>query len=104
MTPLVVAAGLALQAILALYYVIALALNGPEAARLAFDLGAGGQVTPLDALALSLFAGAACAVVAILARRRRAREAAPPNPVRTRGPGSYAGPGSLGGTESALRR
>jgi hypothetical protein len=27
-----------------------------------------------------------------------------PDPVRTRGPISYAGPGSLGGTESALRR
>jgi len=27
-----------------------------------------------------------------------------PDPVVTRGPISYAGPGSLGGTESALRR
>jgi hypothetical protein len=28
----------------------------------------------------------------------------PPEPLRTRGPVTYAGPGSLGGTESALRR
>jgi hypothetical protein len=27
-----------------------------------------------------------------------------PQPLRTRGPITYAGPGSLGGTESALRR
>ena len=27
-----------------------------------------------------------------------------PEPLRTRGPVTYAGPGSLGGTESALRR
>jgi len=41
-------------------------------------------------------------VLAILyARGRRAPEDDEP---RTRGPARYAGPGSLGGTESALRR
>jgi hypothetical protein len=29
---------------------------------------------------------------------------AEPDKLRTRGPAGYAGPGSLGGTESALRR
>ena len=41
----------------------------------------------------------------LLARRRIARETgAGAAPIRTRGPVTYAGPGSLGGTESALRR
>jgi hypothetical protein len=99
-----VGAGLFLPAILALYYVLALDLNAEEGGRLAFDLVGGGEVSPLDAIALALFAGAACAVVAILRSRRDADEAAPDEPVRTRGPRSYAGPGSLGGTDSALRR
>jgi hypothetical protein len=45
--------------------------------------------------------------VRILVARGRAQRAAgvgeTPD-IRTRGPLSYAGPGSLGGTESALRR
>ena len=40
----------------------------------------------------------------LLARRRIARDGTGEDQIRTRGPLSYAGPGSLGGTESALRR
>ena len=41
----------------------------------------------------------------LVARRRIARENGPAAaPILTRGPVTYAGPGSLGGTESALRR
>jgi len=40
----------------------------------------------------------------VMRTRRRIAAATPPEPLRTRGPASYAGPGSLGGTESALRR
>jgi hypothetical protein len=36
--------------------------------------------------------------------RRRVAAKAPPERLVTRGPAGYAGPGSLGGTESALRR
>jgi hypothetical protein len=99
-----VAAGLFLPGIVVLYYLLALDLSAAEGARLVFDLVAGGEVGFLDALALSLFAGAACAIVRILLSRRHADVEPPPEPVRTRGPRSYAGPGSLGGTESALRR
>lgn len=98
------AAGLFLPAIVALYYLLALDLDLQELARLVFDLTAGGEVGFLDAVAISLFAGATCALVVILRGRARAEDAAPPEPLRTRGPGHYAGPGSLGGTESALRR
>lgn len=47
----------------------------------------------------------ACAISVALVIIRTARVPAPePLPVTIRGPMSYAGPGSLGGTESALRR
>jgi hypothetical protein len=55
------------------------------------------------AVAAALLA-AFVALIRILADRRATAAAAPPDPIRTRGPVSYAGPGSLGGTESALRR
>jgi hypothetical protein len=42
----------------------------------------------------------AAAVLVALARQPRPEEV----PVTVRGPVGYAGPGSLGGTESALRR
>jgi hypothetical protein len=46
--------------------------------------------------------GAFGSVLAIALRIRPDTE--PAASVTVRGPGSYAGPGSLGGTESALRR
>ena len=53
-----------------------------------------------------MLAALAGVVRVLFARRRLAREAGPAErePIQTRGPLSYAGPGSLGGTESALRR
>ena len=40
----------------------------------------------------------------IMRMRRRVQADRGPEPLVTRGPVGYAGPGSLGGTESALRR
>jgi hypothetical protein len=65
---------------------------------------AGGHVSIWSALALGLLAGCFAALVRILLARRRIAAGAPAAKPRTRGPASYAGPGSLGGTESALRR
>jgi hypothetical protein len=42
----------------------------------------------------------AAGVIVLASRQPRPEQA----PVTVRGPASYAGPGSLGGTESALRR
>ena len=48
--------------------------------------------------------GCVAALVRVLLARRRIAAVAPPDErPRTRGPATYAGPGSLGGTESALR-
>jgi hypothetical protein len=102
--PAALAAGLFLPAVVVLYYLLALDLSAEELGRLLFDLVAGGEVGFFDALAISLFAGAACALLSVLRGRGPAEQAAPEEIVRTRGPGGYAGPGSLGGTESALRR
>jgi Peptidase family M28 len=67
-------------------------------------LVAGGVVGPLGWVIWSLVL--TCLVAALLvALRSRAAAAAQETPqITVRGPVSYAGPGSLGGTESALRR
>jgi hypothetical protein len=67
---------------------------------------AGGHVSAWSAVAAGALAGAIATLVRILLARRRIAAATPPEDERprTRGPVTYAGPGSLGGTESALRR
>ena len=99
-----VAAGLALPALVALYYALALDLGPVGLVWLGFLVVAGGHVSIAAALALSAFGGCLAGVVAVARTRRRVAAHTAPEPIVTRGPGGYAGPGSLGGTESALRR
>ena len=96
--------GLALPALMAVHYALALDLGPLDLAWLAFLITAGGHISPLAALVLSVLAGCLCGVVAVVRTRRRVVKQDEPEPIRTRGPLGYAGPGSLGGTESALRR
>jgi hypothetical protein len=66
---------------------------------------AGAHVGPFAWLFWSLAAGCALAAVVLAWRSRPARRDPAPEPrITVRGPVTYAGPGSLGGTESALRR
>jgi hypothetical protein len=65
-------------------------------------LVAGGHVPAVAWLLWSAAGG--CAVAAVLVAWRRRRDPAAAQAVTVRGPVTYAGPGSLGGTESALRR
>ncbi len=66
-------------------------------------LTAGGHISLASVLLWSLVAS--CGVGALLiAAARRAPVSEDEIPITVRGPKSYAGPGSLGGTESALRR
>jgi hypothetical protein len=68
-------------------------------------LVAGGHIGILGAALWSLALGCAVAAGQIAMRGRVPRPPEPDGPAITvRGPLSYAGPGSLGGTESALRR
>ncbi len=103
----VVALGLLPLAALVAFYAHQLGLGFGEVAWTGVLLLAAGQVGLGGAILWSLALGcaAAAAMIALAPRHVLAetRETAPFD-VTIRGPLSYAGPGSLGGTESALRR
>jgi hypothetical protein len=102
-----VAAGLAPLALIVAFYMHQLGLGAGAAAWTAVGLVAGGHVGPAGALLWSVALGAAAAAVLVAVRGSESLPAVlgdgSPS-LSTRGPVSYAGPGSLGGTESALRR
>jgi hypothetical protein len=102
-----VALGLVPLAALVAFYAHQLGLSPGDVAWTGVLLVAAGQVGLGGAILWSLaFGCAAAATIIALApvqTRLEAQEVAPFD-VTIRGPLSYAGPGSLGGTESALRR
>lgn len=100
-TVLFVVVGLAPVALLAAYFATTLGLGPVGMAWTGVLMLAGGGITLLGVIEWSLLAGCAISVVAIALR---AQTTTTELPVTVRGPVSYAGPGSLGGTESALRR
>src|SRR4051794_38126236 len=84
------------------YYSRQFGLSPAQVPATMLQVVAGGHFGIAGLLGWSCVLGTlACLVV--MATSQRPFEAEPP-PVVTRGPRSYAGPGSLGGTESALRR
>jgi hypothetical protein len=91
-------------AIVALLYALQFHLGPVGLAWMGALQIAGGQVgigwSLLWAVALGSLAGA----VTVVVRAERAQPRATPTTSSISGPGSYAGPGSLGGTESAIRR
>lgn len=112
--PVLVALGLVPLALLVAFYAGALDLGPGGVLHTALLLLAGGRIGLAGAVLWSVAAG--LPVAALLAARRDVGYV-PPHPptgpgeglgelelVPIRGPLSYAGPGSLGGTESALRR
>jgi len=97
------AAGLLPPLLVAYAYARQFGLDPLELAWMGLLLVAGGAISPLAVLVWSVVLGcAACALVVVLRASGGAAEAA--TPITVRGPKTYAGPGSLGGTESALRR
>ncbi len=100
-----VAAGLLLPALLALYQLIALNLDPVSGAWYLLLLVAGGHVSVAGALVGCVLAAVLGSTIAIV--RSGPEEGAPVTESErpsVRGPASYAGPGSLGGTDSALQR
>ncbi len=95
--------GLAPPALVVLYYMVTLSFNPVSLAWSGVLMIAGGQVGPVQAVEMEPRAGQ---------RRERVRDrclARAPRPACTRrsrspfgDPVTYAGPGSLGGTDSAL--
>jgi hypothetical protein len=95
--------GIAPVVLVALYYAVTLGLGPVGFAWNVTLLLAGGHLSWLVALEWSVALGCVASVVAIAVRA--ALERGPEEaPVTIRGPVTYAGPGSLGGTKSALRR
>ena len=85
------------------YYANAYGLS-PGALVWSLALLPGGAMPVLTALCWALALGCAASAVVIGLRAVRASAAIADQAVTVRGPASYAGPGSLGGTKSALRR
>ena len=86
------------------YYVRALGLDPLELAWMTLLGAASGQLSIAVAAVAAALLACLAALIAVMRARRRVAANAEPEPLRTRGPATYAGPGSLGGTESALRR
>jgi hypothetical protein len=81
-----------------------LGLDPLELAWTGLLLVAGGTVGPLAGLLWALLLGCSGAVLTIILRSSWHGGPEGQAPVTVRGPKTYAGPGSLGGTDSALRR
>ena len=100
--------GLALMpvALVVLYYALALGYGPLDLLWTALLLAAGGALGLPALAAWCVLAGClVCLLSVVRARGPLGGPPAPPEPgPRIRGPVTYAGPGSLGGTESALRR
>jgi hypothetical protein len=95
--------GLVPGAVAVLYYAMVMALGPAAAAWNAVLMLAGGDFSVVAALEWSIVLG--CVVSLALMIVRMARQPRPAEvPVTVRGPVSYAGPGSLGATKSAIRR
>jgi hypothetical protein len=96
--------GLLLPALAVLGYAGEVGLGASQAAWSAVLLVAGGGVSLTAAIQCSIAVGCGVSMVLIALRAMGRQPRREPAPVTVRGPVSYAGPGSLGGTESALRR
>jgi hypothetical protein len=94
--------GLAPPALVVRYYMVTLSFDPISLAWSGVLMVAGGQVAPVQALEWSLALGSAVSVFAIAAWRVRRIPVHEEIAVTVRGPVTYAGPGSLGGTDSAL--
>jgi Peptidase family M28 len=104
---LLVALGFVPLALLGAFYAAELGLGVGQAAWMGVMLLAGGHVGAAGVLLWSVALG--CAAATLLLALSDAEESPPDDgedlsEITIRGPLSYAGPGSLGGTESALRR
>jgi hypothetical protein len=98
-----VVCGLGLPVLVAVQYAMGLGFGPLQAAWSWVLLLGGGGFGLTPAIEWSLFLGCAVSVIAIASGSLR-QPRIEPAPVTIRGPLSYAGPGSLGGTKSALRR
>jgi hypothetical protein len=100
------AVGLAPLLLLVLFYAHQFGLGPGDVPWMALQLVAGGHVGIMGTVLWSIAFGCAAAAVMLFLTQPEAPHRVSPDDyeITIRGPMSYAGPGSLGGTESALRR
>jgi hypothetical protein len=102
---LLVAIGALPPSLVALYYLVALSFDPIEGVWYLLLLVTGHSIGLATSLIGCLMLGTLCATVELVWRTPSAEPERPPEAgPSVYGPGSYAGPGSLGGTESALPR
>ncbi len=89
-----------------IYYLFALSIDPVGGAWYLLLLVTGHAVAPGTAFVGCVMLGTLCAAAELVYRQPGAAppEESPPEGPSVYGPGAYAGPGSLGGTKSALRR
>lgn len=108
LTVTLVAGGLVTAAAVAVYYMVRLSLDPLETAWYGWQLVVGHHFGAPTAILGCLLGGVLASLVGISRARLQAPAALwgerPPAGPSILGPGAYAGPGSLGGTDSALRR
>jgi hypothetical protein len=98
-------AGVIPVAVIVVYYARSVGSGPVDLAWNALLLTSSGYIGAITALAWCVVLGCLVSIVSISLRRPRfVRQAPDQGPVTIRGPITYAGPGSLGGTESRLRR
>jgi hypothetical protein len=90
--------------IVLIYYANAYALTPVGLVWSVALMVSGGAMSVVTALCWALTLGCLASAIVIALRSVKASASALDPVVTVRGPASYAGPGSLGGTESALRR
>jgi hypothetical protein len=92
--------------LVAVYYLFALSIDPVAGAWYLLLLVTGHTVAPATAFVGCVMLGTLCAAAELVYRQPAApsEEESTPEGPSVYGPGAYAGPGSLGGTESALRR
>jgi hypothetical protein len=96
--------GLAPLVIGVAYYMVTLGYSPIDFAWTLVLMVAGGHIGVLAALEWSVALGCTLSVAAMCSWTVQREQPVEEAPVTVRGPVTYAGPGSLGGTESALRR
>jgi hypothetical protein len=103
LTALLIVVGIAPVALVIVYYAVTFGLSPIGVAWTGVMVLAGQPLGALvSVLAWSIVLG--CAVSTVVVAVRAAGQRPEDAPITVRGPITYAGPGSLGGTESALRR
>lgn len=100
----IVLAGLLPPLLAAVVYLDRLSLDPLEGLWYLWVLATGHAISPLTTLLACACWGIAAAALTVIAARVGAPPPLEPEAPRVRGPGGYAGPGSLGGTPSTLSR